>query len=493
MSRLDDISRALIARLDERQDAEVSSLNGAYDAALNHTITRAGELMPRGPDGRLVPDPGALARLRGAFERFGDDAPGYLLEEHVERVALSLERVADTLDAGFAQLGEDPLSTDALALSVLARATWLDRLGELGRYHRAQVRDAVMRQALGRMDGASLRREMRELSGRSRGQSDRLHHDALIGYSRSVQAEKAEALGFEYFEYFGPVDTVTRDFCRARAGRVYTRDEIDRMDNGHSPDVMQTGGGHRCRHHWRPVRRDWFSNEEWEEMRPVLARPAMFIIDSDEVEQKRAQRSGWDEDFSSRGVTPDADDFIRLFRDPRFDGAEFEDVFRAGAQMLEDGDVQLLVLPDQEFDRRARAMGALQEPDRAGGFHHRGEIYIREGEVDATIVAHELLHAHAYRNRFSLRSFVAAILDATGEIPRTSARQQLYELLLDEEFNAHLMENEARVIMGLDPIFGSSTDDLEQERYVSEHYDDFFDEVIEDLIKAEEQRRGSNP
>jgi hypothetical protein len=268
VSLLDDISRALFERLDERQDAEVASLNDAYLAALERTIDRARQGIPRDADGRLVPDPLALAQLRTSFQRFGDGAgASLLLEEHAGRVALSLEHMADVVEAGYARLGEDPLAGDALALSALARATWLDRVGELGRYHHALLRDAVMRQALGRADEASLTRELRQLSDRARGQTDRLHHDALIGYSRQVVTERAEALGFEYFEYFGPVDTVTRGFCRSRAGRVYTREEIDRMDNGQTPDVMQTGGGFRCRHHFRPVRVEWFSEDEWRALR----------------------------------------------------------------------------------------------------------------------------------------------------------------------------------------------------------------------------------
>ena len=62
-----------------------------------------------------------------------------------------------------------------------------------------------------------------------------------------VQAATPAAL---QYRYSGPGDLKTRPFCRALlvADKTYTRDEIDKMDNGQLPNVFVTCGGYNCRH-----------------------------------------------------------------------------------------------------------------------------------------------------------------------------------------------------------------------------------------------------
>lgn len=93
---------------------------------------------------------------------------------------------------------------------------------------------------------------------------------AALSFSRSVTANKAQELGLEYFVYSGPNDKVTRPFCDyllgdsaklpakvnipvQRDSRVYTRDEISRMDNGQGLNVLTFCGGWNCRHQFRPI------------------------------------------------------------------------------------------------------------------------------------------------------------------------------------------------------------------------------------------------
>lgn len=54
------------------------------------------------------------------------------------------------------------------------------------------------------------------------------------------------------YTYEGPLDKLTRPFCRRLLQRkkAYTREEIGRMDNGQLPNVMLTCGGWLCRHQW---------------------------------------------------------------------------------------------------------------------------------------------------------------------------------------------------------------------------------------------------
>jgi hypothetical protein len=80
---------------------------------------------------------------------------------------------------------------------------------------------------------------------------------AAMTFSRTVTANKAEELGLTLFEYIGPDDKITREFCkdllRNRDSHVYTKEEIAGMDNGQGLSVQTSGGGYNCRHHWQPV------------------------------------------------------------------------------------------------------------------------------------------------------------------------------------------------------------------------------------------------
>lgn len=67
------------------------------------------------------------------------------------------------------------------------------------------------------------------------------------------QVELLKSTETDVFAYFGPVDRKLRPFCRARVGKVYTKAEIDAMENGQLPNVQLTGGGYQCRHAWIAV------------------------------------------------------------------------------------------------------------------------------------------------------------------------------------------------------------------------------------------------
>lgn len=79
---------------------------------------------------------------------------------------------------------------------------------------------------------------------------------ALMVFNRTVTANKADELGFDLYLYVGPDDKITRPFCKELLNKnpaIYTREEISRMRNDQTADVMTTGGGYNCRHHWRPI------------------------------------------------------------------------------------------------------------------------------------------------------------------------------------------------------------------------------------------------
>ena len=91
---------------------------------------------------------------------------------------------------------------------------------------------------------------------------------SLQAFNRTVTITKAKDVGFELFEYLGPDDNVTRDFCEAvlndRDPPIYSLDEIARMDNGQGLDVLTHGGGYNCRHQWRPISEEDAREAGWE-------------------------------------------------------------------------------------------------------------------------------------------------------------------------------------------------------------------------------------
>jgi hypothetical protein len=76
-------------------------------------------------------------------------------------------------------------------------------------------------------------------------------------YGRQVEAlATADLEADQPYLYAGPVDLKTRTWCLERVGKVYTRAEIDAMDNGALPDAFLTGGGYNCRHSFLAVESD---------------------------------------------------------------------------------------------------------------------------------------------------------------------------------------------------------------------------------------------
>lgn len=59
----------------------------------------------------------------------------------------------------------------------------------------------------------------------------------------------------QLYWYSGPADGLVRPFCREHLGKVYTKAEIDALDNGQLGNVFLTAGGYNCRHLWMPISR----------------------------------------------------------------------------------------------------------------------------------------------------------------------------------------------------------------------------------------------
>jgi hypothetical protein len=80
-----------------------------------------------------------------------------------------------------------------------------------------------------------------------------LYDTSVSNFGRQIEVLKSTGEPAERFGYFGPVDAKTRPFCMERVGKVYTRAQIEDMDNGTGMPVMLTGAGWNCRHQWVAV------------------------------------------------------------------------------------------------------------------------------------------------------------------------------------------------------------------------------------------------
>lgn len=73
---------------------------------------------------------------------------------------------------------------------------------------------------------------------------------SLAIYDSAINALSYPQEDGAHYIYVGPLDDLTRPFCRERVGRIFTVAEIRNMDNGQLPDVFLTRGGYNCRHDW---------------------------------------------------------------------------------------------------------------------------------------------------------------------------------------------------------------------------------------------------
>ncbi len=141
----------------------------------------------------------------------------------------------------------DVTSVPASALNALRRVRF-DELLNVG----ADIATTIWRSVLDGVTGArplvDLVNDIADAMDTSARRARTVYDTALSIYSRQVGQTGATGAPGELFFYVGPVDTKVRPFCLSRVGKVYSRSEIDDMDNGQLPNVMLTGGGYNCRH-----------------------------------------------------------------------------------------------------------------------------------------------------------------------------------------------------------------------------------------------------
>jgi hypothetical protein len=95
--------------------------------------------------------------------------------------------------------------------------------------------------------------ELEERLKRSEGRQLTEVKTRISQYGRSITAAAAAAADLDHYLYTGPLDGVTRGFCRALIDKVVSAEQMRKLNNGQGLNIMTSCGGYNCRHTWSPV------------------------------------------------------------------------------------------------------------------------------------------------------------------------------------------------------------------------------------------------
>ncbi len=108
----------------------------------------------------------------------------------------------------------------------------------------------VVRRGLVRGESEQTIQDRIKRLGRTQGQHiATISNTIQIGIARQGAMEQATSNGAKYYRYTG-AKTNARKFCDKHIGKVYSIDEIKKMDNGQGLPVEYFCGGYNCRHRW---------------------------------------------------------------------------------------------------------------------------------------------------------------------------------------------------------------------------------------------------
>ena len=191
-----------------------------------------------------------LGSLQSALEQAG-------LTDELQQIRRMYHKQLDRVAQGFSEVA------DPDAIFSQADNKWLEQMINFDEGLIAnkvyQVTDSLsstlMRQVItgARFDTSAL---IEDFGGTLANQITAEMNTATSGFYRSVTQAKAKELDVEYFVYVGPLDGITRPFCKSRVNKIYTRAQIAKWDNGTKLPADVYGGGYNCRHDLVPMSKE---------------------------------------------------------------------------------------------------------------------------------------------------------------------------------------------------------------------------------------------
>lgn len=192
----------------------------------------------------------------------------------IKRLVNDFDGISKHIEKSYKSLGESAKFTgiDKRMISTLKNDTY-EQFREFGTAAQEAVSRAMYDAVISNGDFSDLVNTVKGILSPhkdSRGKSmasraDQLASDSIMNFHNKVNTSKAEDLGITDFLYVGDIIETTRSFCAGRAGGVYSREEIESWTfnwTGKAGPAMIYCGGYRCRHHWRPVRKEWMGGKE---------------------------------------------------------------------------------------------------------------------------------------------------------------------------------------------------------------------------------------
>lgn len=177
------------------------------------------------------------------YDDLADVATGEPLDAITARVLAG--RAVAQLGAEIRFEGQQQL----LALKNLHLSDLLDAADTVSK----QLSGVAARGSLAGNSRGGLRRDLGDLLDTADSRIRTIYDTSVSMFGRQVEAIQAGDDPQTVFAFMGPVDDKTREFCLDHVGRVYTRQEIDGLDNGQLDNCFLTGGGFNCRHVWHEV------------------------------------------------------------------------------------------------------------------------------------------------------------------------------------------------------------------------------------------------
>jgi hypothetical protein len=76
---------------------------------------------------------------------------------------------------------------------------------------------------------------------------------AITTFGRQITAVAAVDAGLDHYLYVGPLDGITRGFCKELVGKTFTEQQVAKLNNYQLNPPLVRGGGYNCRHTWAPI------------------------------------------------------------------------------------------------------------------------------------------------------------------------------------------------------------------------------------------------